>query len=89
MRPINPDRLQKDVGLRLAELRRARDFTQQELADQFKVSMRYIQAVEAGTENLTLQSLAAWASILQVPVAAIFEAPTTRRRRPGRPGAKR
>jgi transcriptional regulator with XRE-family HTH domain len=88
MRPINPDRLLKDVGLRLAELRKAQKLTQQALADELNVSMRYVQAVEAGAGNLTLRSLAAWASILHVPIAAIFEAPTTRKRRPGRPSAK-
>jgi transcriptional regulator with XRE-family HTH domain len=89
MRPINPERLQQDVGLRLAELRKGRHLTQQALADQFGVSMRYIQAVEAGSENLTLQSLAAWASVLQVPVGAIFETPSVRWKRPGRPSTKR
>ena len=88
MRPINPARLQQDVGLRLSELRKARTLTQQALANELGVSMRYIQAVEAGAENLTLRSLAAWASVLQVPIAAVFEAPATRKRRPGRPATK-
>jgi len=83
MRPINPDRLLEDVGLRLSELRKAQNLTQQALALKLNVSMRYVQVVEAGAENLTLRSLAAWASILHVPVTSMFEAPATRKRRPG------
>jgi transcriptional regulator with XRE-family HTH domain len=89
VRPINPDRLLQDVGRRLAELRDARELTQQQLADELGVSMRYVQAVEGGAENLTLRSLAAWASVLRAPVAAAFETPVTRKRRSGRPRSRR
>jgi transcriptional regulator with XRE-family HTH domain len=79
----------QEVGRRLAELREARGLSQQDLADEMDVTMRYIQSVEHGSQNLTLRSLAGWASILQVPVAELFASPSTRKRRPGRPKRSR
>jgi len=69
----------------LAELREARGMTQQALADALGKSMRYVQAVESGSENLTLKTLAAFANCLKVAPAAVLEAPGTKRRAPGRP----
>ncbi|MBX3182690.1 MAG: helix-turn-helix transcriptional regulator [Polyangiaceae bacterium] len=86
MQPIDAERLIRDVGRRLAELRESRGLTQQELADHLGVSMRYVQAVEAGTQNLTLRTLAEYLSVLGAGILAAFEAPRTRaKRRPGRP----
>jgi transcriptional regulator with XRE-family HTH domain len=79
----------QDVGRRLADLREARGLSQQELADEMGVTMRYIQSVEGGSQNLTLRSLASWASLLRVPVADLFASPSTRKRRPGRPKRSR
>jgi transcriptional regulator with XRE-family HTH domain len=73
VRPIDPDRLVRDVGRRLAELREARGLTQQELADELDVSMRYVQSIEAGTQNLTLRTLAEYASVLRSGIQAVFE----------------
>lgn len=88
MRPISPERLQKNVGQRVAELRKLRGLTQQELADELDVNMRYVQAVEAGGENLTLRSVAEWANVLKVTPAVLFETPAPAARKPGRPRAK-
>ena len=85
MRPIDPNRLLEQVGRRIAELRRSREWTQQELADQLGVTLRYVQSVEGGGQNLGLRSLAGWANVLGVAVSALFEAPASRRPRPGRP----
>lgn len=75
----------RSVGRRVAELREARDVTQQQLADSLDVTMRYVQSVEGGEQNLTLRSLANLAAVLRAPVAALFEVPTTRSKQPGRP----
>jgi transcriptional regulator with XRE-family HTH domain len=85
VKPIDPDRLLRDAGRRLAEFREARGLTQQELAEELGVSMRYVQRVEGGGENLTLRSLAGYASVLGATIAEIFQPPTTRKRRVGRP----
>jgi len=89
VKPIDPERLLRDAGRRLAEFREERGLTQQELADKLGVSMRYVQSVEAGAENLTLRSLAGYASVLGVAVPEVFQPPVSRRRKVGRPkGAK-
>lgn len=85
MRPIHPARLIQSVGARLGDLRRAAELTQQEMADRLEVTLRYVQRVEAGKENLTLESLARFANTLRVPLEALFVAPEPRKRRPGRP----
>jgi len=88
VRPISPERLQKNVGQRLAESRKLRGLTQQVLADRLGVTMRYVQAVEAGGENLTLRSLAEWANVLKVTPSVLFETPAPSVRKPGRPRTK-
>ena len=85
MKPIDPDRVLRDAGRRLAECREARGLTQQALAEELGVSMRYVQRVESGAENLTLRSLAGYASVLGATMTEIFEPPTSRKRRVGRP----
>jgi transcriptional regulator with XRE-family HTH domain len=85
VRLIDPDRLVQDVGRRLAELREARGLTQQEVADELGVSMRHVQAVEAGTKNLTLRSIAVFANAVRARLPEVFEPPIASRRGPGRP----
>jgi len=82
---VSADRLIHNVGRRLAELREARGLTQQALADQLGKTMRYIQAVEAGGENLTLRSIATFANALRASLSDVFELPASVRARPGRP----
>jgi transcriptional regulator with XRE-family HTH domain len=72
----------KDVGRRVAELRAKQCLSQEELAERLDVGVRYIQAVQAGQQNVTLKSLAQFAAELRVPAAAFFEPPTTRPPRP-------
>ncbi len=79
------ERLQADVGARVAELRKGHGLTQAALAERLKVNMRHVQAIEHGQENLTLGSLGKLAHALDVEVRALFEAPQPRTRRPGRP----
>jgi transcriptional regulator with XRE-family HTH domain len=83
--PIDPDRLLDDVGRRVAELRRENGWTQQDFADELGVTLRHAQAIEGGEQNLSLRAVVRVANALGVPLAAIFEAPAARRRRPGRP----
>jgi transcriptional regulator with XRE-family HTH domain len=85
VRPTDPDRLQRDIGRRIAELRAARELTQEEFAEALGVTPRYLQMVEAGDENLTVRSLVPFADELGVTVAALFEKPKSRQVRQGRP----
>lgn len=81
----SPDRVQRDAGRRIAELRRSRHLTQQELADRLDVSIRYVQRVEAGEKNLTVRFLAELAPILRAQVVDFFSPPSTRKVTRGRP----
>lgn len=85
MRPLDPERVLDDVGRRVGEIRRARGWTQQDLADSLEVTLRHVQAVEGGAQNLSLKALVRVANALGVPLAALLEAPERRRRAPGRP----
>ncbi len=86
-----PLRVLKDIGRRVAEVRLAREMTQEQFAEKvLGVSLKYCQAVEAGRENLTVASLVRLANKLRLPVARLFEPPASRRVRTGRPaGSKR
>ena len=88
MAHIDPDRVIKSVGRRVAELRRAAVLTQEELAEKAAVSIKYVQRVEAGRENLTIKSLVHLANFLGAPPIHLFTPPLTRRPGPGRPKKK-
>jgi transcriptional regulator with XRE-family HTH domain len=70
------------IGRRVAQVRRERGWTQEELAERLGVSVRYLQAVEAGQENLTLDSLTQLALRLDLSLGELVDqalAATTRR----------
>ena len=73
-----------DVGQRVAEIRRERGWTQQDLADKLAMEPQSLQRIERGT-NLTIRSLVKIARVLGVTTASLFEAPRSRERKPGRP----
>ncbi|MCL2776568.1 MAG: helix-turn-helix domain-containing protein [Polyangiaceae bacterium] len=85
MRPLAPDKLLSNVGRRIAELRVDGGLTQEALAERLDVTTRWIQSAEAGTENLTLTTLARFANALKVPITEFFSPPAKAKPRPGRP----
>lgn len=85
MESEDPDRVIRDVGRRVAEVRVQRGLTQDKLAEMLGVSGVYVRRVEIGRENLTLRSLTRIASTLGVPVADLFASPQSREVRVGRP----
>jgi HTH-type transcriptional regulator, competence development regulator len=79
-------RIVDDFGRRVGELRRERGWTQLDLAERWGVSLGYVQLVEHGRENLTIESLALLAGVLRVQPMELLRSPRSRaRRRPGRP----
>ena len=82
----DPERLVTNVGRRIAELRRKSGRTQEELAESLRMTVQYLQRIEAGA-NLTLHSLAKIARALRVPVRALFASP--KRSSPTRVGRPR
>lgn len=88
MRPVDPDHLVHAVGRRIAELRVAKKLTQDEAAERADISLKYLQRVEAGGENLTLASLARFANLFEVPIQSLFRQPRNALPKPGRPAKK-
>lgn len=75
----------RDLGFRVRELRRAKGWTQQELADRLEVEAREVRRIEAG-ENTTVYTLVRFARALDAPVAALFKPPASRvKAKRGRP----
>jgi len=85
VKPVDPAKLIEQVGRRIGELRGDRGLTQEQLAEQLEVSTRYVQSVEGGHENLTLETVAKLATILKAKPIELLESPSTRKPRPGRP----
>lgn len=86
MRPLDPYRVVRWVGGRAAERRRSIGLTQETLAERLEVSIKYLQRIEAGQENLTIQSVVNLANALDVPPGYLLQKPRTSPvRRPGRP----
>src|SRR6185312_6046283 len=81
----DPARVTKDVGHRIAELRRGRGWTQEDLAERLRLPLKNLQRIERGLQNLTIKSLVRFASALGVKTAELFEAPKSREVRRGRP----
>jgi transcriptional regulator with XRE-family HTH domain len=69
------------LGQRISQARRERGWTQEQLAERLGVSVRYLQAVEAGEENLTIDSLTQLALRLDLSLGDLVDQafPSTRR----------
>jgi transcriptional regulator with XRE-family HTH domain len=85
MRRASPDQVKKDLGRRVAELRRSLGLTQAALAERADLSTPYVARIEAGVENLTLESVTGIANLLEVQVLHLFLPPTTPKAKRGRP----
>jgi transcriptional regulator with XRE-family HTH domain len=85
VRREDPDRLLRDIGLRLVELRERRGLSRETWAEQLGVSVRYLGRLERGRQNLTVERLAWLASHLGVRVVDLFAAPGIDAIRVGRP----
>jgi transcriptional regulator with XRE-family HTH domain len=80
--------LQKQLGQRIADLRRARQLTQTELAKNVGLSTVFISLVERGVNAPSVARLEDFARALKVEVAGLFT--FERRKRPRKPpSAKR
>lgn len=64
--------LQKKLGKRIADLRRARKLTQEELAEALDCSVEFISLVERGVNAPSVASLEEFAKILKVEVKELF-----------------
>ena len=64
--------LQKKLGRRIAELRRTRKFTQEQLAEAVGCSVEFISLVERGVNAPSVAGLADFAKVLKVEVKELF-----------------
>ncbi|MBS2026464.1 MAG: helix-turn-helix transcriptional regulator [Deltaproteobacteria bacterium] len=85
MRLLRPDNVKLQVARRLAELRRQAGFTQEDFATRIEVTVKYLQKVERGRQNLTLETLVKVANGLGVDLDVFFQEPSSMQSRPGRP----
>lgn len=90
MRALDPDRVIRGLGRRVAELRTQAGWTQEELAERMKQPVKYLQRIESGSQNLSVRTLVRFANSLGVPMAELFQPPASLRMpRPGRPTGRK
>jgi transcriptional regulator with XRE-family HTH domain len=87
---LDPDEVVANVGLRIAEIRKARGYTQERFARLLKFTYQYVSRLEGG-RNLTIHTLVRIANKLEVPPQDLFATPTTpsEPRKRGRPPKKK
>ena len=64
--------IRKLIGLRIAELRNSKGFTQEQLAGKMEMSSKYLSSIERGKENPTLNTLITLSETLNVDLGEIF-----------------
>jgi transcriptional regulator with XRE-family HTH domain len=65
--------LQQKLGQRIARLRKARKFTQEQLAEALGYSVEFISLVERGINAPTVAGLEKFARVLRVEVKELFD----------------
>jgi ribosome-binding protein aMBF1 (putative translation factor) len=78
------DEIIEGVGRRIAEARKAKAWTQQKAADRLKIEVQSWQRFERG-ENTTIRTLVKIANLFGVTTRSLFDEPTSREHREGRP----
>ena len=79
------ERVCRNLGQRVIELRKERDLTQEALAEKMQFEARDLRRIEAG-DNFTIYTLVRLARALGVEIPALFDLPRIKhRRRAGRP----
>jgi len=71
----------RGIGRRIAELRVARNVTQEELAERLDVSVGYVRQVEGGAKNLSVRSLVAFADAVGAQLPELLAPPAAQGRR--------
>lgn len=62
----------KLIGLRVRELRRAKDMSQEAMAEKVGISSKYVSSIERGKENPTLDTFIGLAKALNVDILELF-----------------
>lgn len=64
--------LQRELGRRIAALRKARKLTQEQLAEELGCSVEFISLVERGVNAPSVSGLEKFANVLKVEVRELF-----------------
>lgn len=64
--------LQKNLGQRIADLRRSKELTQEQLAEAVNCSVEFISLVERGVNAPSVAGLEKFAKVLKVEVRDLF-----------------
>lgn len=64
--------LQKKLGQKVAELRRARKLTQEQMAEELGCSVEFISLVERGVNAPSIAGVEKFAKVLKVQVRDLF-----------------
>ena len=78
------DGLVERVSTRIGQVRRAQGITQEAMAERLGIATQNYQRIEAGSQNLTLVTLAKVASALGVEARDLLDPPTESRPTRGR-----
>ncbi len=89
MRSVNTKRYQRYIAANVRELRARGDITQYQLAEHTGIDPTYMQRIEYGQVNLSLDILIAMADALEVHPARLLQAAELLPPRTGRPCKKR
>ena len=82
--------LARNIGRRVAELRRGTGETQERFAERYGASVQWVRRIETGMEQPSLPTLAKLAVVLDVSVVDLFSpAQSKERSKPGRPRKSR
>jgi len=89
VRPIDPERICRGIGRRIAELRKEKGMTQEQFSVLLGTSFQWVSQIEGG-RNMTVHSLVRVANALGIGLDALFETPRGAPARAiGRPKKKR
>ena len=83
------DELLLQIGQRIAELRRDAGLTQDKMAEEMRLTVQYLQRVEAGKIDIRILTAGKFAAFLGVELSELMIPPASVERRPGRPARKR
>ena len=75
----------RKIGRRIAELRHEAGLTQEDFAARLKLTVKYVQRVEAGRHNVSVDSLVKFSRALKSEPRSLFEEPQSLQVNKGRP----
>lgn len=64
--------IKKLMGLRIKELRRSKEMSQEALSERMGISAKYLSSIERGRENPTLDTLINLAQALGIDISEVF-----------------